>query len=151
MTNPALRDKIHLVPTGTYALVAQLDRVTDYESVGRGFESLPSHQVKSHDLPLKIRCKSWDFLLYIGFKRAGKCLICALLPQKLPCRVPYRVPCAGCPAGRVFSPVHRLFGGKEKACPVCSRAGFRAVCRCCGSIVGHALWAVGFSFSVLAR
>ncbi len=27
-----------------YALVAQLDRVTDYESVGRGFESLPSHQ-----------------------------------------------------------------------------------------------------------
>ena len=44
LTNPALRDKIHLVPTGTYALVAQLDRVTDYESVGRGFESLPSHQ-----------------------------------------------------------------------------------------------------------
>lgn len=28
------------------ALVAQLDRVTDYESVGRGFESLPSHQEK---------------------------------------------------------------------------------------------------------
>ena len=44
LTNPALRDKIHLVPTGTYALVAQLDRVTDYESVGRGFESHPSHQ-----------------------------------------------------------------------------------------------------------
>ena len=49
LTNPALRDKIHHVPNGTYALVAQLDRVTDYESVGRGFESLPSHQVKSHD------------------------------------------------------------------------------------------------------
>lgn len=31
-----------------------------------------------------MRCKSWDFLLYIGFERAGKCLICALLPQKLP-------------------------------------------------------------------
>ena len=44
LTNPALRDKIHHVPNGTYALVAQLDRVTDYESVGRGFESLPSHQ-----------------------------------------------------------------------------------------------------------
>ena len=44
LTNPTLRDKIHHVPTGTYALVAQLDRVTDYESVGRGFESLPSHQ-----------------------------------------------------------------------------------------------------------
>ena len=28
----------------TYALVAQLDRVTDYESVGRGFESLPAYQ-----------------------------------------------------------------------------------------------------------
>ena len=44
LTNPALHDKIHHVPNGTYALVAQLDRVTDYESVGRGFESLPSHQ-----------------------------------------------------------------------------------------------------------
>ena len=41
------RDKIRLVPNGTYALVAQLDRVTDYESVGRGFESLPSHQEKT--------------------------------------------------------------------------------------------------------
>ena len=44
LTKPRLSDKIHHVPTGTYALVAQLDRVTDYESVGRGFESLPSHQ-----------------------------------------------------------------------------------------------------------
>ncbi len=26
------------------APVAQLDRVTDYESVGRGFESLPAYQ-----------------------------------------------------------------------------------------------------------
>ncbi len=41
-----MNDKIHHVPNGTYALVAQLDRVTDYESVGRGFESLPSHQEK---------------------------------------------------------------------------------------------------------
>ena len=44
LTKPNLSDKIHHVPNGTYALVAQLDRVTDYESVGRGFESLPSHQ-----------------------------------------------------------------------------------------------------------
>ena len=44
LTKPVTSDKIHLVPDGTYALVAQLDRVTDYESVGRGFESLPSHQ-----------------------------------------------------------------------------------------------------------
>ena len=47
MTNPTLRDKIHHVPTGTYALVAQLDRVTDYESVGRGFESLLAYQLKN--------------------------------------------------------------------------------------------------------
>ena len=29
-----------------YAPVAQLDRVTDYESVGRGFESLLAYQKK---------------------------------------------------------------------------------------------------------
>ena len=46
LTKPRMNDKIHHVPNGTYALVAQLDRVTDYESVGRGFESLPSHQEK---------------------------------------------------------------------------------------------------------
>ena len=44
LTKPKMSGKIHHVPNGTYALVAQLDRVTDYESVGRGFESLPSHQ-----------------------------------------------------------------------------------------------------------
>ena len=43
LTKPKMSGKIHHVPNGTYALVAQLDRVTDYESVGRGFESLPSH------------------------------------------------------------------------------------------------------------
>ena len=46
LTKPKMSGKIHHVPNGTYALVAQLDRVTDYESVGRGFESLPSHQEK---------------------------------------------------------------------------------------------------------
>ena len=30
-----------------HAPVAQLDRVTDYESVGQGFESLPAYQKKS--------------------------------------------------------------------------------------------------------
>ena len=29
-----------------YAAVAQLDRVTDYESVGRGFESLSPYQIE---------------------------------------------------------------------------------------------------------
>ncbi len=28
--------------------VAQLDRVTDYESVGLGFESLPGHHMTAH-------------------------------------------------------------------------------------------------------
>ena len=31
------------------ALLAQLDRVTGYEPVGRGFESLTAHQEKSID------------------------------------------------------------------------------------------------------
>ena len=57
LTKPSLSDKIHHVPNGTYALVAQLDRVTDYESVGRGFESLPSHQEK----PVHVVC--WFFFL----------------------------------------------------------------------------------------
>ena len=35
-----------------YAPVAQLDRVTDYESVGRGFESLPAYQKGIRTLPL---------------------------------------------------------------------------------------------------
>ena len=82
LTKPSLSDKIHHVPNGTYALVAQLDRVTDYESVGRGFESLPSHQVKSHDWPLKMRCKSWDFLFYNDPETAGMCLVCALRLKK---------------------------------------------------------------------
>ena len=30
-----------------YAPVAQLDRVTDYESVGRGFESLPAYHMST--------------------------------------------------------------------------------------------------------
>ena len=68
MTNPALRDKIHLVPTGTYALVAQLDRVTDYESVGRGFESLPSHQEK----PVHIVCWFFFFVCAMEGARTGR-------------------------------------------------------------------------------
>ena len=33
-----------------FALLAQLDRVTDYESVGQGFESLAAHQEKTTDI-----------------------------------------------------------------------------------------------------
>lgn len=63
-----------------------------------------------------MRCKSWDFLLYIAVKMAGKCLVCALLLKKCLAGVPYSVPCAGCPAGRSE--------GKEKACPACSGRAF---------------------------
>ena len=35
-----------------FALLAQLDRVTDYESVGQGFESLAAHQEKTTDFCL---------------------------------------------------------------------------------------------------
>ena len=46
-----------------YAPVAQLDRVTDYESVGRGFESLLAHQsflILTKENPQDI--KMWTFL-----------------------------------------------------------------------------------------
>ncbi len=33
-----------------FALLAQLDRVTDYESVGQGFESLAAHHKKDDGL-----------------------------------------------------------------------------------------------------
>ena len=62
LTKPSLSDKIHHVPNGTYALVAQLDRVTDYESVGRGFESLPSHQEKP------VHVVYWFFFLSARWK-----------------------------------------------------------------------------------
>ena len=42
-----------------YALVAQLDRVTDYESVGRGFESLPAYQ--KDQIPFGI----WSFCILV--------------------------------------------------------------------------------------
>ena len=53
-----------------------------YESVGRGFEFLPSHQAKSNDLPFEIRCKSWNFLFYNNPNTAGMCLACALWLKK---------------------------------------------------------------------
>ena len=38
------KNLLYIYKSLRYDSVAQLDRVTDYESVGRGFESLPSHQ-----------------------------------------------------------------------------------------------------------
>ena len=42
-----------------YAPIAQLDRVTDYESVGRGFESLSAYHLKS--------LKLYGFRLFLTF------------------------------------------------------------------------------------
>ena len=39
-----------------FALLAQLDRVTDYESVGQGFESLAAHQEKTTDFLSVVFC-----------------------------------------------------------------------------------------------
>lgn len=54
-------------------MVAQLDRVTDYESVGRGFESLLAHQKRTRScvsvfLSLGLAEDSFDERLVIGLR-----------------------------------------------------------------------------------
>ena len=50
----------------TYALVAQLDRVTGYEPVGRGFESLPAHQtVEIRTLYQSVKGSDFYYILTI--------------------------------------------------------------------------------------
>ena len=44
LTIPYRNARIYLA-LKAYALVAQLDRVSDYESEGQGFESLSAHQM----------------------------------------------------------------------------------------------------------
>ena len=44
-----------------YAPIAQLDRVTDYESVGRGFESLSAYHMST----LTLIELAWTFFLII--------------------------------------------------------------------------------------
>ena len=51
-----------------YALVAQLDRVTDYESVGRGFESLPAYQKSRYPLGYLLFLLCWK----LGLERAAE-------------------------------------------------------------------------------
>ena len=46
-----------------HAPVAQLDRVTDYESVGRGFESLPEYQKMENIL----RCSPFFYAFFHPF------------------------------------------------------------------------------------
>ena len=47
-----------------YAPVAQLDRVTDYESVGRGFESLPAYQRKTIEKRSEMDSFRWFLFIY---------------------------------------------------------------------------------------
>lgn len=78
-----------------------------------------------------MRCKSWDFLFYIGFKRAGKCLVFALLPQKLPlvCLAVCLTPDARRDALRAKQkPVRRVPGGLLLSlCPLLCKSKYRPV------------------------
>ena len=51
-----------------YALIAQLDRVSDYESEGRGFESLSARQAKS----LETTYVSRLFVFCISLSKSAK-------------------------------------------------------------------------------
>ena len=47
-----------------YALVAQLDRVSDYESEGQGFESLQAHQRRAATATLRFQLSvKWFYFL----------------------------------------------------------------------------------------
>ena len=57
-----------------YAPVAQLDRVTDYESVGQGFESLPAYQnLESQD--------SRFFFYFLGLQSTASAELLRILPK----------------------------------------------------------------------
>lgn len=102
-----------------YAPVAQLDRVSDYESEGREFESLPAHQA-----PHRGRDASVHFLFVSLFFKAHKQrqpiqspLLIRFENQKKACF--YSVPGSGCspafprpsiPAGR-FLPMRVVLDG----------------------------------------
>ena len=58
-----------------YAPVAQLDRVTDYESVGRGFESLPAYQGKIIRT-LSQQEKGSDYFFFLGDTMNMKVISC---------------------------------------------------------------------------
>ena len=59
--------ELHGIITLAVALVAQLDRVSDYESEGQGFESLPAHQAR---FPFGNR--AFLCVLYAGTKNVQK-------------------------------------------------------------------------------
>ena len=70
-----------------HAAIAQLDRVTDYESVGRGFESLSPYQ--KQETPSGVSC--------FCFRRGTRTFQCECpvdirLPPVLTAATPYDVP-----------------------------------------------------------
>ena len=80
MKNPVdkprtLRYNNKAVPN-SYALVAQLDRVSDYESEGQGFESLRARQTCGEQFAHR------RFFLFIGFVPAFKAgIFLSMLPK----------------------------------------------------------------------
>lgn len=70
-----------------YALIesTRLHRFHALGAGGREFESRHSDMNKTHDVTLEMRRLSWVFLFDMRGEIARLCVICALLPQKLPC------------------------------------------------------------------
>ena len=60
-----------------YALIAQLDRVSDYESEGRGFESLSARQWKQ--LPFRVTA-----FIFLGAQRDSNPVRATAVKQKAP-------------------------------------------------------------------
>ena len=79
-----------------HAAIAQLDRVTDYESVGRGFESLSPYQ--KQETPSGVSC----FCFLAEGTRRSKCE-CPVDIRSIPARrnrhhnvtSPFRISCTG--------------------------------------------------------
>ena len=70
-----------------YALI-ESTRLHGFHALGAGgreFESRHSDMIKTYDVTLEIWRLSWVFLFDMKGKIARLCVICALLPQKLPC------------------------------------------------------------------
>ena len=70
-----------------YALI-ESTRLHGFHALGAGgreFESRHSDMNKTHDVTLEMWRLSWVFLFDMRGEIARLCVICALLPQKLPC------------------------------------------------------------------
>ncbi len=97
-----------LVVKQVYAPVAQLDRVTDYESVGRGFESLPAYQKSRYPSGYLLFCILRRKGLESKVQQSGRLsqqpvqtLVASLIPKSLPA---YPACLKPSPLGEGFSP-----------------------------------------------